>query len=329
ADYRVGGSGFRTCLCWKGPAGGTMVAVHDPQGITLEHIGIGNHDSGPMNNGIDVLQTSSGKPSSIVYDGVFVYGMYQKQPFRKGLWLRELSHESVVVLRHLQGNLHLVDSARATVLAGVSYEGSIVVEGKNLRRDGFLGILTRLATITGYPLYLKDSHSIVASDFYVEQADNGYRLEGSADDPPGRATIQSPKLDFTVPAKKETGRENVAFDIHGYHGQAFFGPIQFYPYTHPVAPFLVRHAGRQQLDFFLSASCFYNATLDVRKEDGLHVFLTGNTRVGERPAPGQFHAEDCLASGTLAALSAALDDLRALGELDLRLNHGLALPAKR
>jgi hypothetical protein len=329
ADYRVGGSGFRTCLRWKGPTEGTMVAVHDPQGITLEHIGIGNHDSGPMNNGVDVLQTSSGKPSSIVYDGVFVYGMYQKQPFRKGLWLRELSHESVVVLRHLQGNLHLVDSARATVLAGVSYEGSIVVEGKDPRRDGFLGILTRLATITSHALYLKDSHSVVASDFYVEQADNGYRLEGSADDPPGRATIQSPKLDFTVPAKKETGRENVAFDIHGYHGQAFFGPIQFYPYTHPVAPFLVRHEGRQPLDFFLSASCFYNATLDVRKEDGLHVFLTGNTRVGELPSPGQFHAEDCLAPGTLAALSAALDDLRALGELDLRLNHSLAPPAKR
>jgi hypothetical protein len=306
-----------------------MVEVHDPQGITLEHIGIGNHDSGPMNNGIDVLQTSSGKPSSMVYDGVFVYGMYQKQPFRKGLWLRELSHESVVVLRHLQGNLHLVDSARATVLAGVSYEGSIVVEGKNSRRDGFLGILTRLATITSHPLYLKDSHSIVASDFYVEQADNGYRLEGSADDPPGRATIQSPKLDFTVPVKKETGRENVAFDIHGYRGQAFFGPIQFYPYTHPVAPFLVRHEGRQTLDFFLSASCFYNATLDVRKEDGLHVFLTGNTRVGELPAPGQFHAEDFMAPGTLANLSAALDDLRALGELDLRVNHGLALPVKR
>jgi hypothetical protein len=60
ADYYVGGSGFRTCLCWKGPAGGTMVEVHDPQGITLEDIAIGNHDSGPMNNGIDVLQTSFG-----------------------------------------------------------------------------------------------------------------------------------------------------------------------------------------------------------------------------------------------------------------------------
>jgi hypothetical protein len=321
ADYHVGGSGFRTCLRWKGPAGGTMVAVHDPQRVTVEHIAIGNHDAGAMNNGIDVLQTGSGKPSSITYDGVFVYGMYQKQPFRKGLWLRELGHDSVVVLRHLQGNLHLVDSARATVLVGVSYEGSIVVEGKDPRRDGFLGILTRLGTISTHALYLKDNHSIVASDFYIEQGDNGYRLEGAANDPPGRVTIQSPKLDFTPPPKNESGRENVAFDIHGYHGQVFFGPIQFYPFARPIALFKVRHQGVQPLDFFLLSSCFYSAALEVRQESGLQMFLIGNTMVGAPPAPGAFRADDRLSPDTPARLSAALDDLRTLGALDLRLNH--------
>jgi hypothetical protein len=321
ADYYVGGSGFRTCLRWKGPAEGTMVAVHDPQRVTLENIAIGNHDSGTMNNGIDVLQTSSGKPSLMAYDGVFVFGMYQKQPFRKGLWLRALGHDSVVLLRHLQGNLHLVDSARATVLAGVSYEGSIVVEGKDPRRDGFLGVLTRLGTITTHGLYLKDNHSFVASDFYIEQADNGYWLEGAAGDPPGRVTISSPKLDFTVP-KKDAGQENVAFDVRGYHGQAFFGPIQFYPYTQPIAKFKVHHQGREKLNFFLSASCFYNTALEVRKEAGLQVLLTGNTLAGDRPKPGQFQAEDTLPPNSLAGLAAALDDLRLLGELDLRWNHG-------
>jgi hypothetical protein len=321
ADYYVGGSGFRTCLRWKGPDGGTMVAVHDPQRVTLEHMGIGNHDSGMMNNGIDVLQTGSGKPSSVAYDGVFVYGMYQKRPFRKGLWLRGLARGSTVVLRHLQGNLHLVDSAQGTVLAGVTYEGSIVVEGKARQRDGFLGVLTRLSTIATHALYLKDNQSIVASDFYIEQADNGYRLEGAADDPPGRVTVQSPKLDFTPPGGKEAGRENVAFDIRGYHGQAFFGPVQFYPYTQSIARFKLRHQGRQPLDFFLSSSCFYNAVLETRQESGLHLFLVGNTVAGDRCPPLTSQADDRLAPHTLASLSAALDDLRTLGELDLRLNH--------
>jgi len=323
ADYHVGGSGFRTGLRWKGPADGTIIAVHDPQRVTLEHLGVGNHDSGAMNNAVDVLQTSSGGPSSMTYDGVFVYGMYQKQPFRKGLWLRGLSHDSVVLLRHLQGNLHLVDSARATVLAGVSYEGSITVEGKDPRRDGFLGVLTRLGTIVTHALYLQDNHSFVASDFYIEQSDNGYRLEGAAGDPPGRVTVQSPKLDFTVPKKGED-RENVAFDVRGYHGQAFFGPIQFYPYARPIARFKLHHQGRQKLDFFLSSSCFYNAALEVRKEDGLQLHLTGNTIAGYRPEPGQFQAEDSAPPNVLEQLSAALDDLRLLGALDLRLNHGAA-----
>ena len=181
--------------------------------------------------------------------------------------------------------------------------------------------MTRLGTISTHALYLKDNHSIVASDFYIEQGDNGYRLEGAADDPPGRVTIQSPKLDFTPPPKNESDRENVAFDIHGYHGQVFFGPIQFYPYARPIALFKVRHQGVQPLDFFLLSSCFYNAALEVRQESGLQMFFIGNTMVGVPPAPGAFRADDRLAPDTPARLSAALDDLRTLGSLDLRLNH--------
>ena len=80
-------------------------------------------------------------------------------------------------------------TGRATVLANCSYEGSVVVEGKDKARDGLLGFQTRLATIVTHGLYLRDNHSIVMSDFYVEQADNGYLFEGAPDDPPGRATI--------------------------------------------------------------------------------------------------------------------------------------------
>ena len=53
------------------------------------------------------------------------------------------------------------------------------------------------------------------------------------------------------------------------------------------------------------------------------MFLTGNTCVGELPALVQFQTADCLPAGTLAVLSAAIDDLRALGEPDLRLDHGI------
>ncbi|MHB9023007.1 MAG: glycosyl hydrolase family 28-related protein [Armatimonadota bacterium] len=313
-DYYVGGSGFRTGLVWRGAEGGTMVAVHNPRRVTLEHLAIGNHDSGQMNNAVDVLQTGTGAPSFMTYDGVFVYGMYQKQPFRKGLWLRGLGKESVVLCPHLQGNLRLVDSARATVLANTSYEGSVIVEGKDKRRDGFFGILTRLGTICAHALYLKDNHGIVASDFYIEQADSGCMLEGAADDPPARATIQGAKLHFS---RRKDGGENVAFDIRNWSGQFFFGPDQWY-----IEPALMKlnQQGKRPLDFYLLGSTFYNTKLDIHNEEGLRLFTLGNIRVPALP-PGEFLPDDNLTPELFNRLTPALDDLRLLGEIDLRLNH--------
>ena len=190
SDYFVGGTGFRAALAWRGAKGGTMIAVHDPQDITLEQLAVGNHDAGQMDNAIDILQTGTDRASRMTYDGVFVFGMYQKQPLRKGLHFRGLGPKAVVLGRHVQGNLRFIDSARATFLFPCSYEGSVVVEGKDPRRTGFLGFQTRLSTITTHGLYLRDNHSIVMSDFYIEQALDGYVLEGSPGLPRGRATMR-------------------------------------------------------------------------------------------------------------------------------------------
>ena len=318
-DYCVGGSGFMSRLVWKGPEGGTMIAVHDPLEITLEHLAVGNHDAGAMNNAIDILQTGSDAPSRMTYDGVFVYGMYQKQPFRKGLHFRGLGSNAVVVAPHVQGNLRFVDSARAKFLMNCSYEGSVVVEGKDRRRDGLLGFQTRLSTITTHGLYLKDNHSIVMSDFYVEQADDGYVLAGSSDDPPGRATIQGAKVDFTRQGK---GRDGTVLDIRNYGGEVFFGPNQFYA-SLPRVP--VVQEGRRKLDLFLWGNCFYKTHLELRKGPSLGLHLLGNEGVAvdakDRVLSHENRAGDNVPPSRLGRFAAALDDLRRLGELDLRINH--------
>ena len=317
ANYYVGGSGFKSALIWRGSKDGTMVEVQDPQKVALQNLAIGNHDSGQMNNGIDILQTSTGKSSSMTYDNIFVFGMYQKQPFRKGLWLRGLSRDSMVRIGHVQGNIHLVDSARATVLANATYEGSVVVEGKGKRRDGFFGVLTRLGTSTTYPLIVRDNQNFVASDFYIEQADNGLSLRGAPDDPPGRVTFQGPKLHMS-PLKG--GGENVAMDIDNYGGQVFLGPEQFY--VEPLAMKL-RHQGDRSLDFFLLACSFYNTHLDSRQDAGLHLYLIGCQKVP--PKEGEWLPQDpATTQDLLLKLTPALDDLRRLGEVDLKLNHPAA-----
>jgi hypothetical protein len=313
-DYFVGGSGWATRLVWKGPEGGTMVEVRDPQRVTLENLAIGTHDAGEMNNRMDVRQTGSGKPSHMTYDGVYVFGMYQKQPFRKGLWFTGLGAGDVVVMPHVQGNLHFVDCGRASILANCTYEGSVVVEGKDKGRDGLLGFQTRLATAVTYGLYLRDSHSIVMSDFYVEQSDSGYRFEGAPGDPPGRATIQGAKVEFTVP--KDDPAKNTTFDILDYRGQIFFGPDQFY--TEPKLK-RIRQEGAGAVELFLVGCAWYDSKPEVQIGPAARLFIVGNEGFGMQNV--QYGAEDAMTGETLPSLSHALDDLRRLGELDLRVNH--------
>lgn len=312
-NYFVGGSGLMTRLIWKGPAGGTMIGVHEPQHVTLENIAVGNA-GGNMNNSRDIHLTGSTRPSFMSYDGVYVYGMYQKQPLRQGLWFTGLGAEDVVVMPHVQGNLHFVNCGRATILANCTYEGSVVVEGKDKRRDGLLGFQTRLATIVTYGLYLRDNNNIVMSDFYIEQADNGYRFEGAADDPPGRATIQGAKVDFTPP--KDNPTRNITFDIHNYKGQIFFGPDQFY--TEPKLK-RIEQAGTGAVALFLLGCAWYDSKPEVQMSQAAKLFTIGNEAYGMQAV--QYGAEDVLPDQTLSSVSYALDDLRRLGAADMRFNH--------
>ena len=272
-NFFVGGSGWCTKLIWKGPEGGVMVEVRDPQQVTLEDLMIGSHDAGAMNNGIDIHQLGSANPSHMTYDGVYVFGMYQKAPLRKGLRFTNLSENDVVVMPHVQGNLRFVNCGHATVLANCSYEGSVVVEGKDKARDGLLGFQTRLATIVTHGLYLRDNHNIVMSDFYVEQADNGYLFEGAADDPPGRATLTGAK--FQSFTSKDPAKNNV-LDIRNYHGQISIGPYQFYSGAETDAHEATRR--RSQWRFPAVASSWYGAKPDPQLSPAARLFA-GRQRV--------------------------------------------------
>lgn len=317
--FFVGGSGWGTKLLWRGPADGVMVEIRDPRHVTLEELMIGSHDAGPMNNGIDIQQFGSAQPSQITYDGVYAFGMYQKEPFRKGVRFTNLTQHDVVVMPHIQGNLRLTNCGRATVLANCSYEGSVVVDGRDRARDGLLGFQTRLATIVTHGLYLRDSHSIVMSDFYVEQADNGYQFEGSADDPPGRATITGAKFhsfESPDPAK------NTLIDVRNYRGELFIGPYQFYQDPKKMR---MKQQGSNPVELLLLASSWYGARPDAQLGPSAKIAYIGNEYYGTgadgEPSTDRSAFLELPSEATLAKLRAALDDLRRLGEADLRLNH--------
>jgi len=311
-DYHVGGSGWFTKLFWKGAEGGTTIEILDPQNLTLENIDTGTHDVGQMNNGIDVHQIGSDKPSRMTYNGVWAYGMYQLQPFRKGFLFSNLGKDSVVVVPYVQGNMHFVDCAQATILVNCSYEGSLVVDGKDTRREGLLGFQTRLATLVTHALYLRDNQNITVSDFYIEQANNGYLFEGSPGLPPGRATIQGAKVHFFL-SEKDKG---TAVEINNYGGQIFMGHLQFY--VDPKATRLWQ-TGENPVKLYLLATTFYDTKPDIRKTDAAQFYFIGNMPFGMQTV--QYGAEDALPEAGLSSLIPMFDDLRRLGETDLKLNH--------
>jgi hypothetical protein len=304
-DYRLAGSGWHTRLLWQGPQDGTMVEVRDPGDVTVENLGIG--EAGSQKNAIDILQTGSGAPSSVHYERVWVFGMYRKQPFTKGLVGRGLPKGTVIRADHFTGNLHFTNSSRAALLFNSSYEGAIVVEGKDEKvRDGVLGFQTRLGTANLHGLYVRDSQNITMSDYYVESADRLMEFDGSPGDPEGRVTLGMAKTHCS---------QNPVIDIRNYHGRIALGPSMFYPGG--ITPAEITHKGANPLTFVLMACEAYEVTPAFRLETGAKCVLVGNTGTGMGP--------NVLPPGGLAAVADALDDLRRLGALDLGVNY----PASR
>ena len=168
-------------------------------------------------------------------------------------------------------------------------------------------------------LYLRDNHSIVMSDFYVEQADNGFLFEGAADDPPGRATITGAKFQsFT----SDDPTKNTLLDIRGYHGQIAVGPYQFYQEPKRMR---MKQQGAAPVDLLVWASSWYGARPDPQLSPAARLLAIGNEFYGTapdvEPAAERVFFGEAPTDAALAQLSRTLDDLRRLGEADLRLNH--------
>lgn len=295
-DYSVEGSGFRCGLVWRGPAGQPMIAVAGAQDVTLAHLAVGHPDFGPTNHGADVLITSpTQEPCRVVLDEVSAYGMYQKDPDRHGIHFLRLPAGSLIDAVHVQGNLRITDSARATLLFRTSYEGTVTLEGPDPQRDGFVGFLTRLATQSKPTLHIRDNHSVVMSDFYNEQSDQHLVLEGAPGQPEGAVTIQG--------AKMHTFTQEPIITLRDYAGRVYYGQSQFY--VEPKEPRFVA-TGTRPVRLILAGHFWYNTSPRFELGPAVQLTLLGNQEVPDAGAD----------EGAMQALGETLDDLRRLGETD-------------
>ena len=322
--YRFGGCGSRSSLKWKGEDQGVMLQVQDPDHVILERLGFAGGKAA-----VDILQTSSGKPSFMTYDGLTVYGMYQKDTSVRGFWLRGLGAESTVLIREINGNLRFTDSARARILVNTSYNGKVIVEGKDRQRDGILGFLSRFSGEKPWTLYVKDNQSLVMSDYYVEGAEQFAIFEGSEDDPPGRVVIQGAKLHC---AGHPLSHTPVA--INNYGGLIMLGHQQF---NGDPKPSLISCTGKRACDVLLLGAEWYGTTPAVKKDaaaSATRVWAVGCevkswNKETDKPVSLKFEETfDAWQAATLEKATAGLDELRRLGQLDLELNHPFTVTAQ-
>jgi hypothetical protein len=317
-DYYIGGSGYRTALLWRGPVGGTTIEISDPDRLTLENIAVGHHDCGVGENAIDIQQTGTGKPSSMCYDRVWTWGMYQNKPLERGLRVKNLGPQDRVLFREMNGNIHFTDCAAALIYMRLSYEGTILVEGKSPNRGGFIGGAVRLGTVTDPAIWLKDNQSLVISDLYVESSLHHTRLEGDASLPAGRLTMAGAKFELSKP-------ENNGLEVNNYHGEAILGPYQFYV-GNPIHHFVQQ--GDAPFALTMLGSLFYNSQPEFKLAPGSKLEIVGGTTVGLNKddtvseQKGKPFADSEVERG-LPRIGRALDDLRRLNTVEIVLTDAL------
>ena len=314
SDYSLFGSGFGSALVWKGDPDGVTVEVRAPQRIRIGHIVIGRHDYPALPRRFDILQYPGGNGSSVCYDRVWVYGMYAKAPERNGLALHNLGPNDSVYIKEACGNIRIKDSAAAEIFLGTTYEGTITVEGTSTERNGFIGGGVRLATLADPVLWVKDNQSIVFSDFYVEQDERFILLEGNDTLPPGRVTLSGAKFENLDTSQKEIVR------IENYKGALILGPYQFYP----SGRFNVfEQTGNAPLDIAVWASPFYNTGFRTAFGGDVRLHGLANVWVGDDPSTSPKHTPDTIkdtpTAETTRLIQSALDDLRRLGAIEIKL----------
>ncbi len=324
SNYIFGGSGPFSRILWRGSEEEASIEIFNPDRLKIENLMVGHHDSGPAKNIADILVRDD-KASSLNIEAVFVFGMYQKKPFERGILFQKLSKGTLVVLDRVNGNMRFSDCARATVFAPVSYEGSILIEGKNPDRDGFMGFQTRLCTIAEGALYLRDNHSIVMSDFYIEQCDSALHFSGTDALPQGRASIQSPKMHLSEKLREPPP----LIDIDNYSGEIVLGPSQFPCWPVPAA---FSQQGASPLLLVLFGSKFYESFPEWKISGSARLALLANKSFGPYDritknaalislASQKGKLDDSASEKDIEAILRAFSDYRRLGALDLEIKQ--------
>ena len=301
SDYFVGGSGNSTIIKWGGAAdGGPVFRINGAQRVMLEQFQI----QGPLEV-CKIEHRGNGGPSWIGYDAVFVGGSWLKEKGKllRGLECVNLTSRDVIHAPHFDGSMKFINSTSSENLISTSYDGVIEIEGGAHDADDFIAFLSRANSGNAYDVVVRDSQSLVMSDYYTEQTQRLLHLSGKAGDRPGMVFIQG--------AKAGTDQKD-SMTIDNYRGTLYFGNAQFC-YTSPE----VKQQGANPVDLIFLANMFWDRNPVFSLGTAARLILVENVAGGKlrTAVDNQFKKAE------LERVARALDYSRMIGRRDLKFNY--------
>jgi hypothetical protein len=323
-DYRVGGAGCcwqaGTAVRWAGPAapeGAEAAIFHVKNATNLELAGLKVGSAYCDEPGlISILHegsdAASGGPAIVTYDDVGGYTMFLG-----------LGKQDRVFIGVLFGIAEFDSCQRATVVfeqfhpsrhpQSKKFDTSLRVRGKDqsVPKDGFLGLLTFYNSLNPYDITVEDSQNLVISDYYTEQTWRILLMKGNPGDTPGRVTMLCHKF--------HGEHVDDLVNIRDYHGGLYLtaAPIPQVPITDPEEAKKAgggTMAGVRVKNVPMVFSHTGTNPFDIMFVGGNTVFDTDPTATMVLPKQGKPWPPE-LSDAEKSIISAALDDLRRLGDV--------------
>jgi hypothetical protein len=324
ADYRFGGAGCcwnaGTAIRWAGPAAAegseaAIIRVKNATNLELAGLKVGSaycDEPGLISILHEGSDAASGGPAIVTYDDVGGYTMF-----------RGLGTNDRIFIGVLFGIAEFDSCQRATVVfeqfhpsrhpQSKKFETSLRIRGRDqsVPKDGFLGLLTFYNSQNPFDITVEDSQNLVISDYYTEQTWRVLLMEGNAGDTPGRVTMLCHKF--------HGEHVDDLVNIRDYHGGLYLtaAPIPQVPITDPEDAKKVAGgtmAGVKVKNVPMVFSHTGTNPFDVMFVGGNTVFKTDPAASMVLPKEGKPWPPE-LSDAERSKISAALDDLRRLGDV--------------
>ena len=258
--------------------------------------------------------TASGGPALVTYDDVGGYTLF-----------RGLEDNDRIFIGVLFGIAEFDSCQRATVVfeqfhpsrhpQSKKFDTTLRVRGRDqsVPKDGFLGLLTFYNSQNPFDITVEDSQNLVISDYYTEQTWRVLLMKGNPGDTPGRVTMLCHKF--------HGEHVDDLVNIRDYHGGLYLkaAPIPQVPVTDPEEAKKVgggTMAGVKVKGVPMEFSHTGTNPFDVMFVGGNTVFKTDPAASMVLPKEGEPWPPE-LSDAEKSKLSAALDDLRRLGEVSM------------